>query len=254
MPLLLRRIKRLSQLPAFEPVLNQGALNQLKSHGQLVARTLRDGEQVLEAFSPLPGQAWWVLTNQRLLAFRRGLFDAAVMAAHELSDVHGVSTEPGSVVPKARWRRASSDSAWLEVAIEGQLPVSGLVGSPVLAKRVAQHIHTLSAALRAKAPPRSPARPGHSAEQQARRYRRAIASALLPGLGQWQQRRAGEAILFLAAWAAVLIFGSVPMLWTLIEPFTSVGVTEAVVVVLLHLMLSGLSAADAWRGETLATE
>ena len=252
-PLVVRRIKRLSRLPAFEPALNQGAMNQLKFHGQLVARTLRDGEKVLETFSLLPGQAWWVLTDQRLLAFRRGLFDATVVAAHELSEVRGVSTEPGSVVPKAAWRRARGDSAWLEVGFDGPLPISGLVGSPVLAERVAQRIQALSGALRAQAVPRSPAGPGRNADLQARRRRRAIASALLPGLGQWQQRRSGEAIVLFAAWFAVVVFGSLPMLWTLVEPFTGVRATDAAIVGLLHLMFSALAAADAWRGETVAS-
>lgn len=250
--LIVPRLKRLSRLPVFEPALNQRAMLQLKSHAQVLARALRDGEQVLEAFSPMPGMAWWVLTNQRLLAIRPALFDAAVAATHELVDVRGASTLPGSVAPQGRWRRASKDSAWLEIALVGASPISGSVGSLVLAERIAERTNALSAALRAHATPRPTAPPDLGAGPLARRRRRAIASALLPGLGQWQQRRAGEAIVFLTAWAAILIFGSVPMLWTAIEPFTGVGVTEIAVVVLLHLMLSGLAAADAWRGDSAA--
>ncbi len=253
-PWLLRRIKRLSRLPEFEPALNQRAMLQLKAQGQVVARTLRNGEQVLEAFSLMPGQAWWVLTSQRLLAFQPAMFDATVAVAHELSVVRGVATEPGKVVPKAWWQRAAGDSAWLEVTIEGQSPLAGSVGSPVLAARLAQRIDALAAALRAQAPPRSPAAPGLGADRLARRRRRFIASALLPGLGQWQQRRAGEAIAFVGAWAVTVIFGSFPMLWTLVEPFTGVSAIDVTVVVSLHLMLSALAAADAWRSEALASK
>ena len=166
--------------------------------------------------------------------------------------MRGASTLPGSVAPQGRWRRAAKDSAWLEIALVGASPISGSVGSLVLAERIAERTNALSAALRAHATPRPTAPPDLGAGPLARRRRRAIASALLPGLGQWQQRRAGEAIVFLTAWAAILIFGSVPMLWTAIEPFTGVGVTEIAVVVLLHLMLSGLAAADAWRGDSAA--
>lgn len=251
-PLVAHRVKRLSRLPEFEPALNQRAMLQLKSHAQVLARALRKGEQVLETFSLLPGMSWWVLTDQRLLALRSGLFDTAVAAAHELADVRGASTVPGSVALLGRRRRALEGSAWLEIAFDGALPISGLVGSPVLAERVAKRVNALSVASRAQAGPRSPVPPEVRAAYRTRRWRRAVASALLPGLGQWQQRRAGEAIVLLAAWVAVVVFGSFPMLWTLVEPFTGVGATEAVVVVLLHLMLSGLVAADTWRGEAVA--
>lgn len=248
------RLKRLSRLPVFEPVLNQRAMFQLKSHAQVLARALRDGEHVLEVFTPMPGVAWWVLTNQRLLAMRPALFDTAVVAVHELSDVRAASNEPGSVAPKAWWRRAAGDGSWLEVAIEGQLPISGLLGSPVLAERVVQRITSISATLRVQSRSRAPTRPRRETDHWVRRRRRAIASALLPGLGQWQQGRAAQAIVFIAVWVGVFIFGSGPMLWTLVEPFTGVRLGDVIVVVSVHLMLSGLAAADAWSGETLAAE
>lgn len=249
--LIVPRFKQQSRLPVFEPVLNQRAMGQLKSHAQVVAHVLRDGERVLEAFNLAPGSILWVLTDERLLAFRRGLFDATAIAAHELGDVRSVSSASASTAPTPWWRRGAPDGARLEIAIEGRLPLAGAVGSPALATRLAQRIRELSAALRAQAPSRAPEQPGHIAELQARRRRRAIASALLPGLGQWQQRRAAEAIAFLAAWAALLIFGSVPMLWTLVEPFTGVRTIDVATVLLLHLLLSGAAAADAWQRETL---
>jgi hypothetical protein len=218
----------------------------------VIAHALRDGESVLETFSLVPGMACWVLTDQRLLALRPGLFDTSVAAARELADVRGASTVPGSVAPLGRLRRVPEGSAWLEIGFDGALPMAGLVGSPVLAERIAQSVNALSAASRAKAGPRPSVPPEIGAARRTRRWRRAVASALLPGLGQWQQRRAGEAIVFVAAWVAMLVFGSIPMLWTLVEPFTGVGMNEVAVVVLLHLLLSGLAAADAWRGEPLA--
>lgn len=252
-PLVARRVRRLARLPVFEPVQNQRAMLQLKSHAQVLARALRSGEQVLETFSLLPGKATWVLTNQRLLALRPGFFDTAVAASHELATVRGVSTVPGRAAALGRWRRAPKDDAWLELAFDDALPVSGVVGSAVLADRIAERVVALSAATRAQAGSTPPAQTAVAAGLQARRWRRAVASALLPGLGQWQQRRSGEAIVWIAVWFALVVFGSFPMLWTLVEPFTGVRALDVATVGLLHLLLSATAAADVWRGETLAT-
>jgi hypothetical protein len=249
-PFLARRIKRLSRLPEYESTLNFMAMRLLDRQSAMVAAHLRGGEQVLETFVVNPGMKWHLLTTQRLLVLRASLFGHAPAAAHELGDVSAVATMPGAAVPASRWKPALQREAWLEIAIDGAAPISGSVGSPVLAARVAQRMGALSAQWRPLRAARPAGGPGVPAFDRARRWHRTVASFLLPGLGQWQQRRTGEAIVFIVVWTATLIFFTGPMLWTLVEPFAGVGWAYAGGVTAWHAMLSALAAADAWHGES----
>jgi hypothetical protein len=245
----IRRIKRLSRLPAYEPAFNPLAMRLLRRQGALVASLLRPGERVLETFTLRGSQSWHVLTNQRLLSFAASLFAHRLAVAHELGDVVAVSDASGGAAPKTRWRRASDDATWLEVTFDAHRPLAGVLASPVLSQRLAVRIGALAAARR---PLRVPHRVASIARQQAgrvtRRRAHAVASFLLPGLGHWLQRRGSAAIVFFVAWVATVLFVSGPMLWTLVEPFTTVSLRLALVVGAWHLTLSALAAADAWRG------
>lgn len=249
MPLIARRQKRLAFLPDHETLLNQLALNLLKRQADTVARLLREREHVLETFHLRPGLSWWVMTNQRLLHFKPGLFGHRLSLAHELGHVVAVSNLPGRAAPKGRWKRALDDTPWLEVAFEGGTHLSGAVGSQVLAKRVVAQVSTLSTALRAGRTRPSAAAVAVPMPDPARRWRRALASSLLPGLGQWQQRRTTEAAVLLVLWAMTMLFFSGPALWTFVEPYTALGPWHTRFLPLWHVFLSLWAATDAWRGD-----
>ncbi len=244
------RVKRLSQLPEYEPLLNQLAMTQLKRSAAVVARTLRPGEQVLDAFHLRPGLVWWVVTSERLLGFNAALGESALKSAHELSNVNGAAiAPPGDGWLQRLLRAGSDDRAWVRIEIGHTPALAGSVASPVLAARVIERINEHAAALRATRPMRAaPAQPGTAP----RRHRAALASLLLPGLGHWQLGHGPQAIVFIAAFAATLIFFTGPMLWTLVEPFTAVRPWHAAVLAAWHLLLGALAAADAWRTEPAA--
>jgi hypothetical protein len=203
---------------------------------------------VLEVFHLRPGLVWWVLTSERLLGFNAALGESALKTARELIDV----TETATNTPPNGWKRRlmqpSDDRAWLRVAFTGSPALSGSVGSPVLAARVVERLNERVAALRAagrRPPPAAPAQPARAA----RRRRAALSSLLLPGLGHWQLGYSAQAIVFIVVGAATLVFFTVPMLWTLVEPFTGVKPWHWWTLAGWHLLLAVAAAADAWRTE-----
>ncbi len=177
----MRRIKQLSPLPEYEPLLNQLAMAQLKRSAATMAHLLRPGEHVLEVFHLRPGLVWWALTSERLLGFNAALGASALKSAHELTDVNVAANAPRADGWKQRLLHAGSDgAAWLRIEIEHAPPLAGSVASPVLAARVIERINERAAALRAMCPMRgAPVK----TDTAARRRRAALASLLLPGLG-----------------------------------------------------------------------
>lgn len=256
LPLMLRRLRRLATLPEFEPAFNQRAMRMLDQHASTVAAALQPDEQVLEVFAPLPGLLWYVLTSKRLLGFSATLFEHKLTAIHELAEVSAASTEPGRAAPDRdgrRWGARAGKVAWLEIGFQTAPPIRGAVGSTVLAARLAACIQSLATAVRAQRG-RRPVTAAHASRDEreafeARRRLRALASALVPGLGQWLQRRGPAAIACMSLWAAGLFFFTIPLLWTLVEPFTGVRSIDIVAGVLGYLGLSAIAAVEAWHAE-----
>jgi hypothetical protein len=244
---LVRRIKRLSIRPEFEPLLNQLAMTQLKRSSAVVARDLREGEHVLEVFQLRPGLVWWVLTSERLLGFNAALGESALKTARELIDVTAATNTSASGW-KHRLVQPSDARAWLAVTFAGSPALSGSVGSPVLAARVVERLNERVAALRV-AGGRPPLATTAQPAQAARRRRAALSSLLLPGLGHWQLGYSAQAIVFIVVGVATLVFFTVPMLWTLVEPFTGVKPWHWWTLAGWHLLLAATAAADAWRTE-----
>jgi hypothetical protein len=249
--MLMRRIQRLSRLPEYEPLLNQLAMTQLQRSAATVARLLRPGEQILEVFHLRPGLVWWALTSERLLGFNAALGGSALQSVHELADVKSAANSPRAEGWKQRLVHAGSDeAAWLRIEIDHAPPLAGTLASPTLAARVIERINQHAAARRGTRPPMraAPAKP----DSAPRRRRAALASLWLPGLGHWQLGHGSRAVVFFVVFAATLIFVTVPMLWTLVEPFTGVSAWHAAALAVWHLLLGALAAADAWRTEPAA--
>lgn len=78
--------------------------------------------------------------------------------------------------------------------------------------------------------------------------RQAIASLLVPGLGQWAQRRRTAALVFFLCWAVLLLALVVPLAWTMWAPRAAVSTRHAIDIALIYVLLCGLAAFDAWRG------
>jgi hypothetical protein len=74
-----------------------------------------------------------------------------------------------------------------------------------------------------------------------------LASLLIPGLGQWMQRRAGTALLMFLAWAAVLILAAAPVAWTLWAPRAAVSARTVGYTLLVYASVCLVAGIDAWR-------
>lgn len=74
-----------------------------------------------------------------------------------------------------------------------------------------------------------------------------LASAVLPGLGQWMRGRNGTALAWFLAWSTYTLAVSIPMLWNLFGPRTEVSVQQAADVVAVQLLITAFAALEAAR-------
>lgn len=243
-PALSGRLRRLARDPALEPAFNALAMNALRRQASRVAGVLRDGERVVETFHPTPGTTWWVLTSERLLGFSAAALPGSRMREHDLGDVRAVSRRVGEVAPRPTLGRLTNREAWLELKFADGSTLAGSLSSIPLVERVAQRIEATAASRRRAVVPSSAA---VGVSVSGRRRWLVLASLLLPGSGHAWLRHGGQAIVLLACFAALLLFFSGPMLWTLVEPYVAVGPRAAWMAGGAHAVLGLLAAADAWR-------
>ena len=252
LPLWFRRMKRLAAQPEFEPVFNALATRKLQS-GDTVAQALRDGERVLETFMLHRATLRWaVLTDERLLIFKATLLDERIEADVPLERVVAASTEPGALTPgrkPAILRRMLAPGSWIEIGLRDGEVIAGSVASATLAQRLVERL-TRHAARGAARPP---ARADASAEVPATGASPlgpALASALVPGVGQWMQGRGRSALMLFVPWLGLTLFMTTPLVWTIAGPRADVSARTILWVAGLHLLYAATAAWDAWRMAT----
>lgn len=243
--LLQRRQSRLSLDPAFEPVLNAQALSRLE-RGQGLRDALRPDETVLETAMWLcPTLRWVVLTDLRLLCFVAGLGRPRLEWAHPRAALRDVAWLPRSPQRWSRWVGAGAGGpGWLQLRLPDGRLVQGRVTAPTVGQRLVAELtdareRPRSAALPVVPAPRDGSGPGP--------WRAAVLSLLLPGLGQWLQRRAGAALLLFLPWAVLVTFVAVPTLVTAWTPRADVPGWRVAQLLGAWAVLSLSAAFDAWR-------
>ena len=244
------RMRRLSQDPAFEPVFNALALRKLQraTRAQL---PLAPGEAVLETFMLTQAtMRWAVLTDRRLFVFRATLADERPEHVIGLSELRWVSAEPGASKGARRtaWlARQFGGAAWLQLGLRDGREVAGAIPSPAVAQRVLRHI---GAAIGDAASPtivgdaQAPATPQPAVPP---RSLTAIVSLLVPGAGQWWQRRPAAALLLFVPWLAGALMFSLPVLHTWLGSRAEVPPLLVLGAWLLPAGCAALAAWDAWR-------
>jgi hypothetical protein len=246
-PLALRRLRRLARLPEYEPVFNQVAMRKLRN-GDALGLALQEGERVLETFT-MQGRAlrWAVLTDERLLIFAATLTDQRLEAAHPLQQVAAASAEPGTLRPSriARGLRWFSFGGWIEIGLRDGGVLTGMVSAPTVAKRVVERLTRQAAA--PEVPRRQRRSPASAQAGGPSRAWAASASALIPGFGQWAQRRTSTALLMFVPWLCFTLFVSIPLVWAVAGPRTDVSPQWIAVVVGSHALMSMLAGVDGWR-------
>jgi hypothetical protein len=80
----------------------------------------------------------------------------------------------------------------------------------------------------------------------AKTNRQTIASLLVPGLGQWMQRRSGTALIFLVIWLLQLIV-VIPVVLAWWNVTTEVSVKTIVMMGCSYVLICSVAAFDAWR-------
>lgn len=74
-----------------------------------------------------------------------------------------------------------------------------------------------------------------------------LASALLPGLGQWMRGRNAMALAWFLVWSVYTLAISVPVLWNLLGPRSDVSVQYAADVLAVQLLITAFAALEAAR-------
>jgi len=244
-PLYLRRLRRLAQEPGLEALFNELAVRKLRRSNAL-SLALRDGERVLETFT-LQGQAmrWAVLSDERLLVFKATLADHRLEASYEMAQIAAASTQAGALQPGRGGNallRTLGLGGWLEIALRDGGVLCGMVSAPTVAQRVAERLNRAAGgAARGPAATPAPRVPGP------RRELAALCSALVPGLGQWAQRRGAIALLLFVPWLAFGLFATLPVMHAALTPSAEVSVATQFMVAVMHAGLSAVGAWDAWR-------
>jgi hypothetical protein len=77
--------------------------------------------------------------------------------------------------------------------------------------------------------------------------RQALASLLVPGLGQWMQRRLRLALPLFLLWSVLLLAAVIPLAWTLWGPRAAVSPTYVLQVAVGYLVVCVVAAIDALR-------
>jgi hypothetical protein len=243
------RMRRLSHDPAFEPVFNALALRKLQraTSAQL---PLAPGEAVLETFTITQATLRWaVLTDRRLFVFRATLVDERPETVVALHEIAAVFSEPG---PAKRARRMAwaarlfGGAAWLRLRLHDGREVAGAVAAPSVAERVRRH---MAAAAGEALPMTAAAVPVAPAAFTAvpPRALTAFVSLLVPGAGQWWQRRPAAALLLFVPWLGGALLVSLPVLHTWLGSRADVPPLLVLAAWLLPPSCALLAAWDAWR-------
>lgn len=247
--LILRRQRRQTRDPQFEPLFNAMAVSKLRRSNTL-REAIGPDDAVCEVFMLHAGRGLQtaVLTRSRLLLFRSTLTSDRLDETIELTQVRAASTQRGSLRDWNRWSPVPwlrGLWGWIEIGLADGRVIAGGALAPVAA-RVVDRLAASRAGERDLPVPRPAAAPPEPL-----RPREAMAavwaSALVPGLGQWMQRRGLTALSFFVPWLVLLFFVAAPVGYKAWGPRAEVSLQTLATVVAAWLFYAGWAAWDAWR-------
>ena len=189
------------------------------------------------------GLRWVVLTNQRLLVFKANARDARLNLAC-----------PRGTIRKARAVALRHGPRWYH-RVQGWLVPGAVYLRLVLADgrtvegmaSCAQTAHRLVALVRNAPAPATPSGTQPTTPADRRRARRdALVSFVVPGVGQYLQRRRGTALVVFTIWGALLLPGAY-VAWAAWWPAKDVSFALRLQLALTLLTIHLLAAWDAWR-------
>lgn len=238
-----RQAGRQCKLPEFEPLFNLGALVWL-NRNQAWRELCRDKEfpvEVLQTF--VPNDGYLLLTNQRLLHFRRNRSvqpDAAWERRNIVSAV--LSEEPPDA---CRTRRLATPTAfaYLNIAAANNQVTIYRIVSCCTATRICAHLSEMPG------DPSTPDKPRQGIQDSGeigKPWLQTLCAAVIPGLGQWMQRRNAVALVFFLIAALIFTFMLFPLAMTLVNGSADVCPSVEWKYAKVWGFLSLMSAFDAW--------
>jgi hypothetical protein len=234
-----RRLRRFATQPAYEDFFNRYAMS-LRRRSAALRAALRPDERVLDGLivTQLGRATWVVQTDQRWLLFSLRIGYQVLRAAHPAVAVTAAGTRPGDVHPRRhRWLAGWAPVVgWLEIGFRDGSVLAGKVTAPTVAQRMVESARQQGAASSQAA----------GVASRRRSVRTAIASAIVPGLGQWIQQRNHSALGLFLVWSVFSLAISLPLAWTLFGPRAAVSTMHATQVALGQIAISAIAAFDAW--------
>jgi hypothetical protein len=197
------------------------------------------------------GQHWLVLTNQRLLLYVANLRDKRLAHACPLSELDAAQVLNKEEV--AWWQklqlRLSAFGAVVRFGFRDGTIITGFAISGQTARCIVARLQARTADTqpdgkfcRPSALPEAVVAPGLSGEAKAQ----ILASLLIPGLGQWMQRRSGTALILFLIWI-VMAWGAARVGWTLWHSLAAVPPWYVYQAVGFYLFVCMVAAWEAWR-------
>ncbi len=259
--------RRKAKLPAFEPLFNAVAVHRLRkattfllpmAEGEHVVETFMflrqepraEGNRILEVLVPARESMCWVVwTNFRVRIFKSTRTDHWLDIAFDLTQISALSTRPSAAAragTTARLMLGAGSGGWLEILLHDGRAIVGSVTSAIVAERLVRQFRLTSVDVQPMPQPDSaqgldPVASGPT------RVQAAIASAVLPGLGQWWQRRGKTALLFFVPWSVILLALTIPVAWTVVGTRADVHASTIALAVLMQIGYPALAAWDAWK-------
>jgi len=253
-----RQAKKRASDAEIEAVFNYQAVRFLEN--QTTFWKLRQPDELpREALMLMRGMGGWnllVMTTQRLLLFVANLRDRTLSREVPLSAISGIRLlEPRELGLMQRLKGLLNPSGGiLQIDLNDGTSLTGYVIAAQPARRMTD-------ALRSGFPGGTTDR-ARSPQEGLRQHttnpvnslRPSVASLLIPGLGQWMQRRSGTALIFFLIWLFMLM-ANIPIVWALWKVTTDVPTQMAVMGATMYLFVCGVAAFDAWRmrGQTPGT-
>jgi hypothetical protein len=201
--------------------------------------------EALVLLSGAGGRRLLVLTTQRLLLFVANLSDRTLSREYPLGEISAIRMlEPNEMGWFQRMKCFLNPlGGTLRINFRDGSQLSGFVAIQQPVRRMSELLHAAQAGL----PSISPSRAAQQeAENNAKATRQIIASLLVPGLGQWMQRRTGTALIFFVVWLLQLMV-AIPIILAWWNVTTEVSMRTIAMVLCAYVCICSVAAFDVWR-------
>jgi hypothetical protein len=233
----------------FEPYFNakpmQWLLNSASWSGE--AQRGEHARETLLLHRPGHGR-WLVLSNRRLLSFVAGPRERVLDQAWARGDIDSAEVLPSSQL--RWWQRlmCAGKGVWVRICMRDGQVVEGLCASRLTALRATALMALAAPAVKAAQASGGQEKATTSSQRHLSQLgrRQALASAALPGLGQWWQGRRGSALLMFICFGGWLALVSFPVGWQQWHHSTEIPLLTRYIAFVMPVSLMLVAALDAW--------